>query len=256
MTWTVLGESVIGTGHRTRSVPCQDAFRFRLLGPAGEWLVVAVADGAGSASHADIGATVACDEFVRLVEQRDFDSLLTRNGVIQLFADVRGSIIAAAETQGVRPREMACTALLALVGPESAAFAQLGDGAIVAGSESDYRTVFWPEPAEYANVTDFLTDELFAETVRFEVSNGRHSDVAVFTDGLQRLALDYAAVGPHQEFFRPLFHRLRSEPDPETLFEPFRAFLDSPRVNERTDDDKTLVLAARCSAHVSTPCSG
>jgi len=27
--------------------------------------------------------------------------------------------------------------------------------------------------------------------------------------------------------------------------EPYRAFLDSPQVNERTDDDKTLVIAVR-----------
>ena len=68
MTWTVLGDSVIGTSHRTRSTPCQDAFRIATFGPSAEWLVVAVADGAGSASRSEVGATMACDEFARRVE--------------------------------------------------------------------------------------------------------------------------------------------------------------------------------------------
>jgi hypothetical protein len=63
------------------------------------------------------------------------------------------------------------------------------------------------------------------------------------TDGLQRLALDFTARTPHLPFFQPLFAALRAAPDVESLAGPFREFLDSQRINERTDDDKTLVLA-------------
>ena len=251
MTWTVLGDSVAGTSHRARNTPCQDAFRTRTFGPAAEWLVVAVADGAGSSSHADLGAAFTCDALVRRVEGAP-DSLFTREGAIDLFTDVRNALVGEAEAIGVRSRELACTALLALVGPESAAFVQLGDGAIVIGSDPDYRTVFWPEPAEYANTTDFLTDDQFARAVRIETIAERITELAVLTDGLQRLALDFAARAPHPEFFRPLFRRLLTEADPGSLVEPFRVFLDSPRVNDRTDDDKTLVLATRSIAHDPT----
>ena len=67
----------------------------------------------------------------------------------------------------------------------------------------------------------------------------------MFTDGLQRLALDFAGHTPHHGFFGPLFEQLRAVNDSESLVEPFRCFLDSDRVNQRTDDDKTLVLAVR-----------
>ena len=50
---------------------------------------------------------------------------------------------------------------------------------------------------------------------------------------------------PHLAFFRPLFRDLRGSTDPESLRDSFRSFLDSSRVNERTDDDKTLMLAMR-----------
>jgi hypothetical protein len=170
---------------------------------------------------------------------------LIRDRVIELFRLVREALFVEAESRQVRPRELACTALLAVVGPSDAAFAQLGDGAIVLGGEPEYRTVFWPEPSEYANSTDFLTDERFADAIHFTTVSTPVSELAILTDGLQRLALDFATRKPHPGFFRPLFGRLRSVDNTEELYEPFRGFLDSPQVNARTDDDKTLILATR-----------
>ncbi len=245
MPWIVLGECVTGTAHHTRSVPCQDAFRVRCLGPDGEWLVVAVADGAGTAAHADVGATLVCEELVRRVGPDRLEFLSTHEAMTALFTEVRAALLAEAGQLGVSPRELACTALLAVVGPTSAVVTQIGDGAIVLGDGGGQRVVFWPDPAEYANATDFLSEERFADALRFEAVAGPVAELAVLTDGLQRLALDFAARTPHAPFFRPLFDQLRLAPDPDALAEPFRGFLDSPQVNARTDDDKTLVLAVR-----------
>ena len=76
MGWLALGESVTGTAHHTRNIPCQDAFRFRTFGVTADWLMIAIADGAGSASHSDIGAMVLCDELARLVEEGDRNAAL------------------------------------------------------------------------------------------------------------------------------------------------------------------------------------
>ncbi len=210
-----------------------------------EWLVIVAADGAGSASHSEVGATLACDEFVRRVQAIEPGMLFTRYGMTALFADVRTALFAEAERLKVPPREVACTALLAVVGPASATLAQLGDGAIVIGHGQDHRVVFWPEPAEYANATDFLTDDQFADFIRVEMVRDPIVEVAAFTDGLQRLALDFTTRTAYRPFFCPLFNELRTAADPATLAEPLRKFLDSDRVNERTDDDKTLILAVR-----------
>jgi hypothetical protein len=242
-TWKVIGDNVVGTSHSARATLCQDAFRCRAIGPDHTWLAIAVADGAGSSTHSEIGANLACDEFMRLAESMPLGSFMDREGAARLYAEVRGSLLREAERLGVNPRELACTALFCMVGPAGGAFAQLGDGAIVLSDEAEYRAVFWPEPAEYANATDFLTDERFADALLFSSVEGSIKEIALMTDGLQRLALDFTSRKPHAAFFRPLFARLKAEANPELLFEPLRAFLDSPRVNDRTDDDKTLILA-------------
>ena len=246
MTWLVLGQSVAGTAHRGRNTPCQDAFRFKTLGPAGEWLVVAVADGAGSASHSQTGAELACEAIVGRAGEWGPTGLGSVEKLTELVTTARAAVLEEAERLGVPPRELACTLLVAAVGPEGGVGAQIGDGAVVLGDGGDaYRVAVWPEPSEYANCTHFLTDDTFPEGLRVEALTGPVSEISAFTDGLQRLALDFAARGPYADFFRPMFATLRKAADPTELTEPLRAFLDSDRVNARTDDDKTLVLAAR-----------
>jgi hypothetical protein len=209
--------------------------------------VIAVADGAGSASHSAIGASLVCEELLGRSEALIHAGAATRPDVLSLFADARAAVVAEADRLGVPPRELACTAMLCILNETVAAFAQIGDGAIVVRDEDGFRTVFWPEPGEYANATDFLTDERFADLIRFETIQSPVCEVAAFTDGLQRLSLDYSTQTPFSGFFRPAFEVLRGAVDPESLLGPFRDFLESPRVNERTDDDKTLILALRRS---------
>ena len=74
--------------------------------------------------------------------------------------------------------------------------------------------------------------------------------MALLTDGLQGLALRFASREAHGPFFEPMFARLRREARRglDGLHGELARFLDSPAVNQRTDDDKTLVLATRLSA--------
>jgi hypothetical protein len=81
-------------------------------------------------------------------------------------------------------------------------------------------------------------------------------EVAVFSDGLQMLALQYSTRSVHSPFFRPMFRQLASSTEGHVieLCNPLNSFLNSKLVNERTDDDKTLVLATRREL-ISTPVS-
>jgi len=69
--------------------------------------------------------------------------------------------------------------------------------------------------------------------------------VAVMTDGLLRLVLDLTRNQPHQPFFQPLLAFAAQVSNADEGAAQLTAFLGSERVCARTDDDKTLVLAAR-----------
>jgi hypothetical protein len=73
------------------------------------------------------------------------------------------------------------------------------------------------------------------------------SRFAVFSDGLLRLAINLATGEPHAPFFRPLFAFAAAGDASGVVAREaeLAAFLHSDRVCARSDDDKTILLAAR-----------
>jgi hypothetical protein len=251
--WKYLAESVTGTAHVRGGLPCQDSCLASVVDTGeGTVLVLACADGAGSAAHADRGAGLACDTIERVVradlEDGQTVANIDRDALLYWLGKVRADLDSEAKQLGVRVRELACTLLVAVVGESAAAFAQVGDGAVVVAEGARFRPVFWPAGGEYANETTFLTGDGFEKAVEFASLPTRIDELALFTDGLQRLALDFTARDGHPGFFRPLFQRLRDADDHARLSGPLREFLNSDRVNQRSDDDKTLILATRVTA--------
>jgi hypothetical protein len=72
---------------------------------------------------------------------------------------------------------------------------------------------------------------------------------------LQTIALNYQQQTAHEPFFKGLFAPLQNlqEGYSRELSESLAAFLTSSRVNEKTDDDKTLVLASRTNSASAMP---
>jgi hypothetical protein len=248
--WKLLFQSVRGTAHERAGRPCQDSCLVRLWRRGPEpVLVVACADGAGSASDADAGARLACRGAVGLVLDDLRDGLpvaeIERDTVLSWHERLRRQLRDEAGRRNLDVHQLACTLLLAVVGERAAALSQVGDGAIVLCEGDAYRTVFWPQNGEYANTTNFLTDKAFADNLAFDLRRGPVDELALFTDGLQMLSLNFADRSVHQPFFQPMFRKLRSAAAGEGLARALRNFLRSPAVNERSDDDKTLVLATR-----------
>ncbi|MCA9067620.1 MAG: protein phosphatase 2C domain-containing protein [Planctomycetaceae bacterium] len=248
--WKAIYDSVRGTSHIEGNQPCQDACRVKQLSISDETFLISVcADGAGSAECSDLGATIACDLFVNIVERAvtccDFQRGLTKSGAVQWCEAIRESLLARATSLNVPLRELACTLLGAVIGESFAVFLQIGDGAMVIANEGNYEPVFWPQSGEYANTTNFLTDPQYEESLEFCVRETRVSEFAAFTDGIERLILRFADKTVHTPFLVPLFSSLADTHDVESYFELLHQFLKSERINERTSDDKTLILAKR-----------
>jgi hypothetical protein len=254
--WRHAAASATGTSHLKSGLPCQDASCCDvLLTAAGEPVLAAfVSDGAGSARRAETGAQLACslafDEIRSLLAAGGSVSDVDRPFLTAWLARFQIEIAARAEAEGLRPRDFACTFLGAIIGAETAVFFQIGDGAIVVsprGEEDQYSWVFWPATGEYENTTFFATDPDSAAHLEHACVERPIDEVALFSDGLQRLVLDYRDRTAPAPFFRSMLSWVRSAADEALprLSSLLQGHLGSPAINDRTDDDKTLILATR-----------
>jgi hypothetical protein len=252
--WRYISASVVGTSHLKLELPCQDSCMVvEALGQNDVSYLVAIAsDGAGSARFAQTGAELTCEAGARaVVEMLERSPEGVQAIAPQAIVDaIRIAIQQRATADDVAMRDFACTLVGAVVGPEKACFFQIGDGAIVARNGGALECVFWPDGGEYANTTFFVTDPDAHTHLQCRV-DGAPEEVALMTDGLQRLGLVFMSKTVHAPFFDSMFAVLRTaSPDAcDELSGSLAQFLDSEPVNSRTDDDKTLVLiSTRCEA--------
>lgn len=252
--WRYVGASVEGTSHLARAIPCQDAHAIGSRPPdIDEVFWAVVADGAGSARYSERGARRACDYLGRRISRwlsihHGIDAWPNEQVIHEWVTDTREQLMQLASREGIAPRDYACTISGIVVGLDEAICFQIGDSTIVVRNpEGHYQVVIWPENGEYVNSTFFLTDETFDQALLVQSLPYAPPEVSLFTDGIQRLALHLASRTVHAPFFTPMFARLAREKSRQAavLESELRKFLSSPAVNQRTDDDRTLVLATR-----------
>ena len=242
----------MGRSHAATQTGCQDAVHWRRLGPLREILVAAVADGASSArlgrAGAEVAAVAAVDAAADLLAGgAPADADAWRERVRQVLLHARQAVLSEAAARNVSADDLATTLVLVFTSAEWSAAGQVGDGAVVvADAAGRLAAMTAPARGEYANSTTFLTAPEAEEASQLVAWPGRVAHVAAFSDGLQMLALNLASGAPHAPFFEPLFNLLPNAPDERTAAAHLREFLASPRVTERTDDDLTLFLGARC----------
>ena len=250
--WQVIGAAVQGLSHQKQGLPCQDALQYGCL--PGGILLVALADGAGSAVHAELGAQAVVQASLdwlhtRLENERPTECCEWVEVIWAAFQNARTALEQLAEENGEPIRSFATTLTCLVATPEQLIVGQLGDGAVVAVGEDDgLKTVTALQRGEYANETNFLTQDQALDLVAIQVIDERVRALAAMSDGLTRLALKRPNNEPHPPFFKPLFAFVESSAssnDGAQATDALTEFLTSPRVCERTDDDKSLVLALR-----------
>lgn len=249
MSWRTVHASAVGTSHVAQGLSCDDDCWSSVDTSPGRapTLSIFVADGAGSAANGGAGARIAIETAARWVSQKIAESTLVLDeGAAFLCVDsIRHAIAASAEASGSTPRDYACTFLgLLSAGCETVAF-QIGDGAMALDVGGGLEMPIIPMQGEYANMTHFVSDEDALDRLQVKIYSSGIQRAAVFSDGLQRLALNLNDNTPYQPFFAPFFKVLAAagEDQEDELQAALQTFLNSEKVNERTDDDKSLVLA-------------
>ncbi|MBN1813831.1 MAG: protein phosphatase 2C domain-containing protein [Anaerolineae bacterium] len=245
--WRIVGASVQGTSHQQNDVPCQDAHGYRVL--LNGAVVIAVADGAGTASRSHEGAQRAVKQALDTLE-RDLAYNVLRTEfewqrlMTAAFRQAREDIVGHARWENAPLRDFAATLTCAVASNDELAVGQIGDCLAVArkGPDDPLFVAAQPQRGEYANETFFLTLEDALDHLQVHVYPPVQT-LVLMSDGVVRLAVNVVENVPHTPFFRPLLDFAAEMKDEKTAQEQLAAFLASERVCARTDDDKTLVLA-------------
>lgn len=252
--WRHIAQSLQGPSHLADGTCCQDFHGVKVLGQKTESVLVAcVADGAGSARFSQFGSKTACESLLELASAHfnsngHFDGF-SREDAIGWCEDIHTRIKSAAAEMDCTARELATTLSAVIATPNSSSFFQIGDGGIVVRHNGVCGIVFWPQSGEYANSTNFITSDDYRDQLEFVSVDSSFGEIALMTDGLERLALSFNQHIPHAPFFEPLFRALRTAENLTQLGEDLRIFLGSTSVQQRSDDDKTIILASRDNTH-------
>ena len=243
--WKIAGHSAPGTAHLRRGRTCEDNCDWFM---EDELLGIAVADGAGSASHGAIGSALVVRTALKTLLDLHLKvcPITAKTSALALglaCQKVQNSLAVKAIELGIEPSDLATTLIIVVASRSFVATAHVGDGAVVVSDQDGkLTTLTTPTNGEFANETVLLGCR---STIDFKIktlAKFRLKSLAVFSDGLQRLALKMPQGIPHAPFFRPIFNRLQSQTGSE-IDQFLKAFLNSTAVNNRTDDDKSLVIA-------------
>lgn len=252
--WRVAQATVTGQSHINQATECQDrALCCNIKTGENEVLIAVVADGAGSTTDGQRGAEIACELFVSQITEflkvAPIESLNEDFGQRWLnFFQAQIREVAAYEKKELR--EFSSTLVSAVIGEKYAVFYQIGDGNAVFsinGKAGSYEFSLPPAESEYVNMTDFLTDETAAEKIRFACLEETIEDVILFSDGISAVAINFQTNKPHEPFLMPMIAPLRRGQASKELNEKLKSFLSSPKINEKSDDDKTIILASRAN---------
>lgn len=247
--WRIAKSSVIGTSHQRISMPCQDNHYVMTVGDS---IIIAVSDGLGSAAHSEVGSKIASQRAAQCVADALYHPTSPTHKVDiaalcrTAFDDARTALIQHAHSHGVELRDYACTLLLAVITPHTWAVQHIGDGAVI-GIEADgtVRTLSTPDNGEYINSTYPLTNNDYATQMRFSSNTERLFGIAVVSDGVQPMCINYKTGAAYAGFFTPLVTWLRGLRMLNQADDILASMLDSAQFRQKSDDDMTLVLAVR-----------
>ena len=247
--WNIIGASVQGTAHIKSNLPCQDAHNYKIVQDLA--VILAVADGLGSALKSHEGARLATNIAVATIESTITENIpVDEESWIQVirnsFSQTQSKLKAYAEENNTSLREYGTTLIVVVVTDEFLAIGHIGDGSAVALFEDESLvTICPPQKTEYINQVAPLTLPNALEIARFSVQKTKIKSLAIFSDGIQHLSINNLDHTPYVGFFIPLFNQISMIEDSYAASQSLADFLASERVCSKTDDDKTLILIGR-----------
>ena len=231
MAWLAGIQSVAGPDHLSRDRPCQDFGAFKIL--KDQSIVAVVSDGAGSAKYGGQGAQLTVETALKILETGVADQFVPR---------VQARLTKEAMKLSADLSDFACTCVAIVASSTQMTVFQVGDGFAVARFEEDYELLVSPHKGEHINETCFITDKDAAQVIQKKQFNRLPKFISIATDGLENVALFYQTWKPHKGFFSPLDQYINKTNRQKDAAHEIESFLASPKLREKSSDDKTLFI--------------
>lgn len=243
--WQFVCCEVQGTGHKKEKIPCQD--KTFALAKNGVY-VIALADGAGSASLSHYGAERVVRDVSAYIAEHFLQLLNCNDGRTvkkELIEMLQTSLAEEAQARKCNVRDLASTLLLAAVHEDDFILAHIGDGVIGYLDGGELKVASMPDNGEFSNVTTFVTSSEALTSMRIFKGKLNNKDAFVLmSDGTEQ-SLYHKSTKKLADVVKKLMHRtclIDSEVMHTQLTEAFNAV-----ISRNTQDDCSIAILARPS---------
>lgn len=157
---------VRGQGHLRDGTPVQDRTRYLSRGGV---QALCLADGAGSASHSELGAQALVDEGCSMLVERFAELASSDDGArvkVALLEQLNSKLNGVAIRHGVAASDLASTFLCVAASEERFIGAHIGDGVVGYVKNGQLRVISAPDNSEFMNQTTFVTSGHALESMR------------------------------------------------------------------------------------------
>ncbi len=243
--WQFACCEVQGAGHKKAKIPCQD--KTFMLAKNGVY-VIALADGAGSASLSHYGAERVVRDVSAYIAEHFLELLNCNDGYNfkkELIEMLQTSLAEEARAHKCNVHELSATLLLAAVCENDFILAHIGDGVIGYLDSGVLKVASMPDNGEFSNTTIFVTSSEAIASMR--IFKGKLNDKDAFvlmSDGTAQ-SLYHKPTQKLADVVKKLMHRtclIDSEVMHAQLIDAFNSV-----ISRKTQDDCSIAILARTS---------
>lgn len=241
--WKSVSCAVQGSGHKKTQTPCQDKTYERNQNGVH---IIALADGAGSASLSHYGAQCVVSGISELIAEHFRTFVECDDGwkVKQLILDeLKRLLLEQADSLGCEIKELASTLLFAAVCEDQYILAHIGDGVIGYLDGSELKVASTPDNGEFSNVTTFVTSNEALTSMRlYKGTLKQISAFVLMSDGTEQ-SLYHKPTKTLANIVVKLMHRTCL-----TSYEVMKRQLEealSSVISHNTQDDCSIAILAR-----------
>ncbi len=193
--WKTAGIAAQGTSHIKKNMPCQDAVAAYVKNGVS---VIALADGAGSASHSDQGANLVATQICKYLVS-NFNKIYKTEEVSDITTEIveylNKKLVTLSKKLNCELKDLSSTLQFVVIKEDKQCIiGHIGDGCIVGSDDQEeWRIISSEAKTSAANETEFVTSATSKNTMRMFKGEIDETSTAfvLMSDGSERGLIDY-----------------------------------------------------------------